>query len=749
MKRGQITLFVILGIVILLIVGFLLYIYSQQKDSIITPERTTVSDQFKLVQLFVEDCVGAVARDAIERLGKHGGYIDPSDAYLSGRLFYTNIDDQSKSDLAYLSKDPDKAIAYWYYSYDYSGCDDCLIMSQAPYIDEIERQISVYVSKNIDSCLNDFDTFRNQGYDIEITGAMLVKTTLRDNDVLIETIYPVNLTYQNSQASMERYISTVDIPLMKYYEMAVNITLQQYENQFLEGLNTYLILSYSGLDTTLLPPLYSYSSGYDVVYWSESSVKNNLRRLLTSYVPLMQVKGAKNYHQINEELTLMEKNFIDAITLDLFPDRNLEKTEISFIYTGQDLSFGITPSNNGLLGPYQDTAEGISIAPPKQTNTYQFFYDVSYPVIVEIKDEYAPGQYYTFMFALESTIKENLPLKSWWNESKRPLYFEHDFFDISYNDPLSDKKIVDPRTGIEYMYKERVEQNIFCDETQRLSGDVYLKTYDASTRQPLADVDVTFGCGNYASCLVGKTSYDNLLNVQSFTAKLPICMNGYVQLEKSGYQRKIVKLTTTSNKTNMGSIYLEPIHKVNVSIKVYPMTRKSVDILGNSFTVELILHNETINPGINDTIVLNLDRITSGLEEPMSQTIIISPDNRNTEIELIPGRYTVNGQLSVAEGYIIPKECKTFCGGGFLGIGKKCVKVPNSSIEIKNAILGGINIDSTYPLNVKREYLDNNKTLEIYLIRVPPPPCVDEMQEVNRIPYITKKYRSKLMPQFK
>ena len=693
--------------------------------------------------------MGAVARDAIERLGKHGGYIDPADTYLSGRLFYTNIDDQSKSDLAYLSKDPDKSIAYWYYSYDYSGCDNCLMMSQAPYIDEIERQISVYVSENINSCLGDFVTFRNQGYIIEANEAMLVKTTLRDNDVLIETIYPLNLIYQDSQASMERYMSTVDIPLMKYYEMAINITSQQYESQFLEGLNTYLIMSYSGLDTNLLPPLYSYSSGYNVVYWSESAVKTNLQQLLTSYVPLMQVKGAKNYHQVSGDLTLMEKNFIDTITLDLFPGKNLEKTDISFIYTGQDLSFGISPSNNGLLGPYQDTAEGISVAPPKQTNTYQFFYDVSYPVIVEIKDEYAPGQYYTFMFALESTIKENLPLKSWWNESKRQLYFENDFFDISYNDPLSDKKIVDPRTGIEYLYKERTTQNLFCDETQRISGDVYLKTYDATTKQPLEDVDVTFGCGNYASCLVGKTLYDNLLDVQSFTGKLPICMNGYVQLEKSGYKRKIVKLTTTSSKTNMGSIYLEPLKKINVSVRVYPMTRKSINISGSSFTTGFIFPNQSYPAGANDTIIINIEKINSGLEEPVSQTIIISPDNKNMEIELIPGRYTVVGQLMVSGGYVIPKECKTVCGGGFLGIGEECTSVPKDPITINNSILGGITIDETYSLNVKREYLTDNKKLEIYLILMPPPPCIDEMQEVNRIPELQKRYRTQVMPTFK
>jgi hypothetical protein len=749
MKRGQVTIFVILGIVILLAAGFFLYLNYQKQTTVITPERTTVSEQFKPIQLFVEDCMSSVAREAIEKLGKHGGYIDPSDAYLSGRLFYTNINDPSKSDLYYLSNDPDKAVAYWYYSYDYSGCDDCLIMSQAPYLDEIERQISIYVSENIDSCLENFETFKNQGYDLTADEAMYVKTTLQDNDVLIEASYPINLTYQNSQASMSQYISTVDIPLMKYYDMAINISSQEYNSQFLEGLNTYLILTHSGLDSSLLPPFYSYSNGYNVVYWSESGVKTNMERLLTSYVPLMQVKGSKDYRPITRNLTLMERNFIDSITLDLFPDKNLEKTDISFTYTGQDLSFGVSPSNNGLLGPYQDTSEGISVAPPKETNTYQFFYDVSYPVLVEITDEYKPGQKYTFIFALESTVKENLALKEWWNESKRPLYFEHDFFDISYNDPLRDTKIVDPDTGVSYQYKERMAQNIFCDESQKVSGDVYLKTYDAETKQPLEGVDVTFGCGNYASCLIGRTTYDNLLDVQSFTGKMPLCVNGYIQLEKLDYQKKIIRLTTTSSKTNLGSLYLEPIKKVNVSVRVYPMTRNAVNIAGSSFTMGFTFPNQSYPVGVNDTIILSIDKITSGLEEPMTQTVILSPQGNNTQIDLVPGRYTIDGQLMVSGGYVIPKECKTVCGGGFIGIGEECESVPKDDIIVNNSMLGGITIDETYPLNVKREYLVSDKTLEIYLILMPPPPCIDEMQEVSRIPELQSKYRSLVMPVFK
>lgn len=746
MRKAQVTLFVILGLVILIVAGFFLYMNYANKTPT-GPERTDVSEQFEPIQLFVENCMESVARDAIERLGKHGGYIDPEDAYLSGRLFYTNADDQSESDLAYLSDT--NPIAYWYYSYSEVGCDDCLMMSQAPYIDEIERQISIYVSENIDLCLDDFQSFRDKGFDLSTEDLMYVKTTLREQDVLIESIYNINLTYKESKASIEKYIATVDIPLMKYYDMALNITSQEYSSQFLEGLNSYIIGSYSGLDSELFPPFYAYTSSYDIVFWTKSKVKNNMNQLLSSYVPLMQVKGSKNYHQISKNLTLLEKNFINLITLDLFPGKSLQKTDISFNYLG-DLSMDINPSKQELLGPFEDYGDGssYSIAPPDKSNSYQFFYDVSYPVIVEINDEYAPGQYYTFMFALESTLKQNLPLKEWYNASKRPIFFDQKFFTAKFNDPLAGQKIVDSKTGKEYVYKQRPQDTLFCDPTQRTSGEVYVKTYDASTKQPLKDVFVSFGCGNYAVCPMGTTAYDQDYGVHAFSGILPICMNGYVRLEKIGYKEKNIKLTTSSSDSNMGSVYLEPIKKINVSISVYPVQRVEFNTAGNSVTAGYLLASNPTKPGINDTITVTFTKIISGLEESLVQTVFMSPEANITQIELVPGRYAVKANYLAGEGFIIPKECMEVCESYLLGICTKYKQIPDKSIEIKPALIGGIEFDTAFPFNVKRDDL-NKQNLELFVLRMPNPRCLNDMEEINKLSSVTKSNSIKLMPKFK
>ncbi|GIU69724.1 MAG: hypothetical protein KatS3mg002_0960 [Candidatus Woesearchaeota archaeon] len=333
---------------------------------------------------------------------------------------------------------------------------------------------------------------------------------------------------------------------------------------------------------------------------------------------------------------------------------------------------------------------------------------------------------------------------------KRPLLADSSLFSFDMYDPLISQKITDPRTGKNYTYKERNSKILLCRPEMRTSGEVYLKTYDAATREPLKDVFITFGCGNYATCQMGKTKHDSILNVESFNDKMPICMNGYLKLTKPGYKEKILRITTSSQKINLGSVYLEPLVRKNVSIKIYPLTRRNINVAGNILSIDLVMPNQSYYPNPNDTITISLSRIQQGLDEPMEKNIIISQDSNITEIELIPGMYTIKGSLLSADGFIIPKGCKEVCDGGFLGtgIGSDCKKFPDENIVIKPALIGGIEIDEKYPFIIKRSDLMNNNTLEIYLIKIPPPPCIDQMQEMSSIRPIALRYRDRLTPRF-
>ncbi|HIH32466.1 TPA: hypothetical protein HA235_07215 [Candidatus Woesearchaeota archaeon] len=745
-KKSQIAIFVVLALIVLIVVGIFLYFYLQKNE----PEqpRVEVSEELEPLQQFIEQCMNSLGREAVIKLGQHGGYINPNDPYLSGRIFVTSYD-QKESDLAYLSRDPDSAIAYWYYSFSLQDCDNCLMMSQAPYIDEIERQIGIYVSENIYECLNDFEDFKST-LSITQSDYMHVEVTLRDNDIVLAGVYPLNITMLDTQQSMRDFYTEVDIPLMKYYLMALNITSNEYATGYLENLNIFLINSYSGLSSDMLPPLYSYSNNYDIIFWSQQSVMHKIDDLLNANIPLLQVPGTKNFKDI-DGLSKYEENFVKFLNLG-FLEGDLKNTEISFNYLSDGLYTKINPSNNEIIGPYQDVndAGSVSLLPPRQVNTYEFFYDISYPVIVEIKDEYAPNEFYSFIFAIESNTKQNLKLKDYWNASLKPIYFEQQYFQRVFNDPLQGQKITDPATNKQYEYKVRPSDTLFCRNSQRISGDVQFRVLDAKTEQPLNNVIAKIGCGNYASCQLGQLKYNDTYKSVMFNNKLPICLNGYIQLDKQGYQTKKIPVTTEQGiDKNLGSAYIEPILAKNLKIRKYDVKRNVQYIAGNYIVSGYTLSNYSVPLGVNDTVILTLTRINSGaLDMPFSKTVIVE-GKENASIDLIPGRYEVKAQLIDNTGFIIYKECQEMCvNKNLLGMCTEYKKIPDKNIEITPALWGGIEFSGKMPFIVSRDDLVNDN-IEFYVIRIPNPRCLDDMKEISMLKGFSSQHRFKLLPKFK
>ena len=70
MKKAQVTLFMIMGIVALFAVGFLLY-YLEGQSEIKKPEYTEVAP----IRDFVESCISKTADEAFNYIGRQGGYI--------------------------------------------------------------------------------------------------------------------------------------------------------------------------------------------------------------------------------------------------------------------------------------------------------------------------------------------------------------------------------------------------------------------------------------------------------------------------------------------------------------------------------------------------------------------------------------------------------------------------------------------------------------------------------------------------
>ena len=148
-KRGQATVFIILGLAILLAIGIVAYLNIRViEPSAISPE------ELSSVQLYVESCLQKTANDALSLAGKQGGYVylnqfPPMPAGINfGYPLLTIYNGAVK-------------IPYWFYQ-DSSGIDKLQIPQLSKQRDgdnSIQDQLETYVEQNINNCLQNFKDF--------------------------------------------------------------------------------------------------------------------------------------------------------------------------------------------------------------------------------------------------------------------------------------------------------------------------------------------------------------------------------------------------------------------------------------------------------------------------------------------------------------------------------------------------------------------------------------------------------------
>ena len=197
--------------------------------------------------------------------------------------------------------------------------------------------------------------------------------------------------------------------------------------------------------------------------------------------------------------------------------------------------------------------------------------------------------------------------------------------------------------------------------------------------------------------------------------------------------------------------YLDPVSIKNVTIKKYVMQRGYKQFGPITAFVGNILPNSSVQLSNKDTVILSFTKITSGiLEEPWTQTLILGNDSiaGAGQIKLVPGRYEVKAQLLDYNGVVVPKECDELCTNYVLGICTSHKKIPENPIPIIPAMWGGIEYTNKTPFIVTRSDLNANNILDISIVRIPDPRCLNDMQETQQIPVLSQYYRSRLAPKF-
>lgn len=738
-KKAQITAFIIVGLILVIAAGVLIYIISTQAKapSQVQAERVIekVPVEMQPIKEYVEACIDKTAAEALTKLGQHGGYIDPSDSTLSGVALDLDksMSDPTSSDAVSLSPNSLNPVPYWWYLATDNKCVNCTVSSLAPSLDNVALQLSNYINRNLNSCLQDFDVFKKQGFSFNLK-SMKTETTIARDNLVVYVEYPMEIAKDNITRQVKQFQTKMDIDLRKIFTIAASLAINEANNQSLENILKILISSYSGADFNKLPPIFWRDDKSYTITWDFSSVKNKIQQYVLPYANLIRVNGTANATLITSP---GEQGLYNALLLDAFKQK-YPNISVDYSYLNWNYYFDINPQP---LKPVVDK-QSFPITGTTQTNTYEFFYDISYPVVVTIFDKNAlRNKGYRFMFALEGNLRDNKDLLEWHLGKGTIGIYDYNLVEYGIKaDKSSTYEVFDQSTNTTRTVTARnVTRTLFCNENQRISGEVKIIAYNSSSYKTLEGVSITFGCGTYSACPFDSTQRNLTTNKSSWARKLPVCDGGYLLLEKDGFIPKAVLLTTLPNKGANITVEMDEFKSFNVEVK-----KKLIDATGIGQAQSL---------SSDELLILNINKVKQDVfDQELQQVVIVDYSNATVttdtqQIRLVPGKYEVTATYLDKKGFIIPKDCKHICEGWHCWIVDEYV--PDRDINVTPAPLGGLYINNnTGSWYIGSWNLYNKENLEMYIITVPKPPCVDEMEVLGKIEEYSKTYRSAIEPKF-
>ena len=137
-KRGQVTVFAVMGLILIIIASLFLYVHQSLKDHPDVEKELDFTYEQSLVKNHVESCVARIAEEGLRKLGANGGYINPHDYG-----FIALEDFPTSSSALQFSPGSDYILPYWDYMKSSNACTECYFDSEKPPIKHEEGLRSV------------------------------------------------------------------------------------------------------------------------------------------------------------------------------------------------------------------------------------------------------------------------------------------------------------------------------------------------------------------------------------------------------------------------------------------------------------------------------------------------------------------------------------------------------------------------------------------------------------------------------
>jgi len=190
-KKGQVTIFIIVGIVLLIAFSLIFFLKVKITSSVEDTFRTNTES----IEYYIKNCIKISAEESIMYTASQGGYANTKEPLYN---FYW------------------REIPYYMYENE----------NTMPSKQTIEEEISRYIDYRLPLCLSNLTNFEEQGYDIEI-GEPESKTIIALNDVFTEVNYPIEIKKGDFIKRLGRFNTKIPVRLGKIYDVIYNLTEEQ------------------------------------------------------------------------------------------------------------------------------------------------------------------------------------------------------------------------------------------------------------------------------------------------------------------------------------------------------------------------------------------------------------------------------------------------------------------------------------------------------------------------------------------
>jgi hypothetical protein len=512
-KRGQITLFIIIGLILLVSVGIVVYLTTERAVKPLE-EEVIVPEDVKPVYDYVQSCVNSLAMEGIGLLGLQGGFIQ-----LPGII--------ERTPTAYIPIDSENyfKVPLWYYE----GED------RTPSLGFMEREITRHINSGLKDCAGSFEPFKDR-MSITEEGNVSTTTMIADDSVILRISWPLALSFGGTEGTkrIKDFVFRMPVRLKQMWELA-NATMAK-ENEFTYFENATIDLMAADSENI---PLDGLTIECGTKHWRITDVQSRLEQLLYYNIATTRIKNTNffpftasqsTYETLHKDYLRMTKQLEQGQEITppkteapddayqyfkFFYDVGAKPTDLKVGFEYQP-AWGMQINAQPSDGPQLKSNSGKGVGKFLRflcINQWHFTYDIIYYVKASVRDDTAfNGQGYVFQFAFPVLINHNMPERVAFGLRRfQTMDFGAPDFCTTFGDKPADIRALGVVEGTGIMME-------------------------------MPDVQITYKCFDQ-ECELGSTIAEE--GVYTLATYLPRgCTNPFITAKKEGYLETTMQMLT-------------------------------------------------------------------------------------------------------------------------------------------------------------------------------------------------------------